>query len=75
MGAEKKSNRLEMEVRYYSVLNSLCIQNGYYLKKNQFAIPKTNLLYNFKSNLLCSLLSFRSADVAGEQEQLVTLHY
>lgn len=44
-------------------------------KKNQLAIPQTNLLYNFKSNLLCSLLSFRSADVAGEQQQLVTLHY
>lgn len=44
-------------------------------KKNQFAIPKTNLLHNFKSNLLCSLLSFRNADVAGEQEQLATLHY
>lgn len=49
--------------------------DGYCFKKNQFAIPKTNLLYNFKSNLLWSLLSFRSADVAGEQEQLVTLHY
>lgn len=40
-----------------------------------FAFTITNVLYNFESNLLCSLLSFRTADVAGEQEHPVTLHY